>query len=95
MRLFGVDSETKQMDGDLKKKSNNNNLFLLAGEISLPTRELTPTQTAHYTAAALPSVVTAKPRRVELARILKVGDRVRRGPDWPSFVHLVSLLLLQ
>ncbi|KAK7089663.1 hypothetical protein V1264_025092 [Littorina saxatilis] len=30
----------------------------------------------------LGQTATAKPRRADLAAVLKVGDRVRRGPDW-------------
>ena len=37
-------------------------------------------------------MTTAKPRGAELARVLKVGDRVRRGPDWFFLDTLVRLL---
>ena len=73
--------------------------FLFAGKISLSTSEPNPSQITHSLATVLssvaPSQTTAKPRGAELARVLKVGDRVRRGPDWLSTLDLVSLLLLR
>ena len=77
-------------------------LFLYAGRISYPARAKTRSaiQTTSRKSVSMSSVVappqtTEKPRGAALARVLKVGDRVRRGPDWDPYDHQVSLLLLR
>ena len=83
---------------DTRRKDSRfyvNNLFLFAGKISHPIRTLTTSQTT-YNSTTAPSTVgesqtTVKPRGAALAGVLKVGDRVRRGPDWNLFRTEVGL----
>ena len=66
--------------------------FLWAGMISYTKSSAsTPTLTAGKLLSR-PPATTDKPRGAALARVLKVGDRVRRGPDWDRLNRdLVSL----
>ncbi|XP_070182864.1 transcription intermediary factor 1-beta-like [Littorina saxatilis] len=54
------------------------------GEIQKPHQQASasPSATATTTAPSSGQTARAKPRRADLAAVLKVGDRVRRGPDW-------------
>ncbi|KAK7089153.1 hypothetical protein V1264_025020 [Littorina saxatilis] len=54
------------------------------GEIQKPQQQASasPSATATTTTPSSGQTATAKPRRADLAAVLKVGDRVRRGPNW-------------
>ncbi|KAK7088442.1 hypothetical protein V1264_022363 [Littorina saxatilis] len=57
------------------------------GDIQQPHQQTSasPSATATTTTLSSGQTATAKPRRTNLAAVLKVGDRVRRGPDWKYY----------
>ncbi|KAK7088438.1 hypothetical protein V1264_022360 [Littorina saxatilis] len=54
------------------------------GDIQKPHQQTSasPSATATTSTSSSGQTASAKPRRADLAAVLKVGDRVRRGPDW-------------
>ena len=77
-------------------------LFLYAGRISYPARaktrsaiQTTSRKSVSVSSVVAPSQTTEKPRGAALARVLKVGDRVRKKPDYSFSFRGVSLLLLR
>ncbi|KAK7087645.1 transcription intermediary factor 1-beta-like [Littorina saxatilis] len=77
---------------DLKLNQLKAHIASLGQMVKAPTTTVTTPQLSATTPPALStstSVTTPqnrdKPRRAELAKVLRLGDRVRRGPDMPSY----------
>ena len=103
--MLGTNSQTNKNRKETERRKSFFDidvLFLYAGRISYPARaktrfaiQTTSSKSVSMSSVVAPSQTTAKPRGAALARVLKVGDRVRRGPDWDPYDHRVSLLLLR